>query len=188
MSLHPRRRPARVLRRLGSQWHALVLLTVVWVLLWGDLSWANVIAGALIAVGVVTMFPLPAIDMQGTVRPWRTVVLAARFVSDLFVASFEVAWKAVRPGPTPHGAIVAVVAHDDGLAPAAVRPVGENGVHVGVAVHRRGGGALGVPVERAATASMDGHTYVDAVFPDGADRGRGESVVVGDDAEGGGSE
>ncbi|MCZ2263529.1 MULTISPECIES: Na+/H+ antiporter subunit D [unclassified Isoptericola] len=37
--------------------------------------------------------------------------------------------------------------------------------------------------ERAATASMDGHTYVDAVFPDGADRGRGESVVVGDDGD-----
>lgn len=102
------RRPAHLVRRLGSQWHALVLLTVVWVLLWGDLSWANVIAGAVIAVAVVTMFPLPAIDMHGTVRPWRAVVLVARFVADLFVASFEVAWKAVRPGPTPHGAIVAV--------------------------------------------------------------------------------
>jgi multicomponent Na+:H+ antiporter subunit E len=103
-----RRRPARALRRLGSQWHALVLLTAVWVLLWGDLSWANVLAGAAIAVGVVTMFPLPAIDMQGTVRPWRAVVLVGRFVADLFVASFEVAWKAVRPGPTPRGAVVAV--------------------------------------------------------------------------------
>ena len=102
------RRPAVLLRRLGSQWHALVLLTAVWVMLWGDLSWANVIAGALIAVAVVTMFPLPAIDMQGTVRPWRAVVLAGRFVADLFVASFEVAWKALRPGATPHGAIVAV--------------------------------------------------------------------------------
>ncbi|WP_125775451.1 Na+/H+ antiporter subunit D [Antribacter gilvus] len=28
---------------------------------------------------------------------------------------------------------------------------------------------------RAAETAMDGHTYVDAVFPDGADRGRGES-------------
>ncbi|MFE5307763.1 Na+/H+ antiporter subunit E [Isoptericola sp. NPDC056573] len=102
------RRPAHLLRRLGSQWHALVLLTAVWVLLWGDLSWANVIAGAVIASAVLTLFPLPAIDMQGTVRPWRAVVLVARFVADLFVASFEVAWKAVRPGPAPHGAIVAV--------------------------------------------------------------------------------
>jgi len=102
------RRPAHLVRRLGSQWHALVLLTAVWVLLWGDLSWANVIAGAVIAAAVLTMFPLPAIDMQGTVRPWWAVVLVGRFVADLFVASFEVAWKAFRPGPTPHGAIVAV--------------------------------------------------------------------------------
>lgn len=108
MSLHPRRRPARLLRRLGSQWHALALLTVVWVMLWGDLSWANVLAGALIGVVVVTLFPLPPITMHGTVRPWRAAVLAGRFVADLFVASFEVAWTAIRPGPTPHGAIVAV--------------------------------------------------------------------------------
>ncbi|MFC8599783.1 Na+/H+ antiporter subunit D [Isoptericola sp. NPDC057191] len=40
--------------------------------------------------------------------------------------------------------------------------------------------------ERAATASMDGHTYVDAVFPGGADRGQGESVAVSDDGHGGG--
>jgi len=43
--------------------------------------------------------------------------------------------------------------------------------------------------ERAATASMDGHTYVDAVFPGGSDRGQGESVVSsdeGDEGDGGG--
>ncbi|MGF0115275.1 Na+/H+ antiporter subunit E [Promicromonospora sp. Marseille-Q5078] len=108
MSLHPRRRPARLLRRLGSQWHALVLLTLVWVMLWGDLSWANVLAGALIGVVVVILFPLPPITMHGTVRPGRAAVLAGRFVADLFVASFQVAWAALRPGPTPHGAIVAV--------------------------------------------------------------------------------
>ncbi|WP_416345942.1 Na+/H+ antiporter subunit E [Isoptericola peretonis] len=108
MSLHPRRRPVRLLRRLGSQWHALALLTIVWVLLWGDLTWANVLAGAAIASVVVIMFPLPAITMQGTVRPGRALVLVGRFVADLFVASFEVAWSAIKPGPTPHGAIVAV--------------------------------------------------------------------------------
>jgi len=40
--------------------------------------------------------------------------------------------------------------------------------------------------ERAATASMDGHTYVDAVFPGGADRGQGESVAGNGGHEGGG--
>jgi multicomponent Na+:H+ antiporter subunit D len=32
--------------------------------------------------------------------------------------------------------------------------------------------------ERAAADSLDGHSYVDAVFPDGAERGTGESVEV----------
>ncbi|GAA1977737.1 hypothetical protein GCM10009718_12730 [Isoptericola halotolerans] len=37
--------------------------------------------------------------------------------------------------------------------------------------------------ERAARTSMDGFTYVNAVFPDGADRGTGESVDVSADTE-----
>ncbi|PFG41747.1 multisubunit sodium/proton antiporter MrpD subunit [Isoptericola jiangsuensis] len=37
--------------------------------------------------------------------------------------------------------------------------------------------------ERAAESSMDGTTYVDAVFPDGSDRGTGKSDEVADDAE-----
>ncbi|GAA1719585.1 Na+/H+ antiporter subunit E [Isoptericola hypogeus] len=108
MSLHPRRRSARVLRRVAVQWHAIVLLTVMWVLLWGDLSWANVIAGAAIALVVVILFPLPPISMNGTLRPWAASVLVARFVADLVVASFEVAWVALRPGKQPRGAIVGV--------------------------------------------------------------------------------
>ncbi|MCA5892014.1 Na+/H+ antiporter subunit D [Isoptericola sp. NEAU-Y5] len=39
--------------------------------------------------------------------------------------------------------------------------------------------------ERAASAAMDGHTYVDAVFPGGSERGTGESVEVADETGGG---
>jgi len=38
--------------------------------------------------------------------------------------------------------------------------------------------------ERAATTLLDGHTYVDAVFPDGSDRGQGESSEVAEDGDG----
>ena len=38
--------------------------------------------------------------------------------------------------------------------------------------------------ERAAQGSMDGHSYVDAVFPDGATRGRGESPRAGGGTDG----
>ncbi|MBD5785125.1 Na+/H+ antiporter subunit D [Cellulosimicrobium terreum] len=38
--------------------------------------------------------------------------------------------------------------------------------------------------ERAAQTLLDGHTYVDAVFPDGSDRGRGVSSDATEEAEG----
>ena len=45
-------------------------------------------------------------------------------------------------------------------------------------------GPLYVYAERAASAVMDGHTYVHAVFPDGAPRGTGQSNEVTIDEEG----
>ena len=41
--------------------------------------------------------------------------------------------------------------------------------------------------ERAATASMDGYSYVDAVFPGGSDRGTGKSVEIVGEGKGEGS-
>jgi multicomponent Na+:H+ antiporter subunit E len=111
MTDQPRRR-SDILRRLVSrpaaQWPAVGLLTAVWVLLWGDLSWANVIAGALLAVVVVVAFPLPPVKADAAFRLVPFLRLAGRFVSDLVVASVQVAWTALRPGPAPQGAIVRV--------------------------------------------------------------------------------
>ncbi|WP_278236208.1 Na+/H+ antiporter subunit E [Isoptericola sp. AK164] len=96
------------LGRVLAQWPALVGLTLVWVLLWGQLSWGNVVGGLLLAVLVVVAFPLPPIPSRGTFRPVPFAGLLGRFVTDLVVASFQVAWVAVRPGPQPQGAVVQV--------------------------------------------------------------------------------
>ncbi|PZR53466.1 Na+/H+ antiporter subunit E [Xylanimonas oleitrophica] len=98
----------RRVQRLREQWRTVVVLTVMWLLLWGDLSWGNVVAGAALAVVVVTVLPLPSIGTHATLRPWPLLVLVARFVADLVVASFQVAWQAVWPGPQPRGGVVAV--------------------------------------------------------------------------------
>lgn len=101
MSLHPRRRPA-------LQWGTVVWLTVVWVFLWGDLSIGNVLAGLAIALVVGFGLPMASIDFHGRVRPLGVVRLALRFAADVVRASFEVAWLALRPGRTPHGAVIGV--------------------------------------------------------------------------------
>ncbi|WP_402463019.1 Na+/H+ antiporter subunit E [Isoptericola aurantiacus] len=108
MSDTRRRRLGRRLHRFTWQWPAVVALTVVWVLLWGDLSWGNVVGGALLAALVVLVFPLPRIETRATLRPLALAALMRRFVTDLVVASFEVAWMALRPGPLPRGAVVEV--------------------------------------------------------------------------------
>ncbi|WP_343035720.1 Na+/H+ antiporter subunit E [Isoptericola sediminis] len=94
--------------RVAAQWPALAGLTVVWVLLWGDLSWANVLGGLALGVLVVVALPLPPIPSRWTIRPGPALGLLGRFVVDLVVASFNVAWIAIRPGPAPQAAVVQV--------------------------------------------------------------------------------
>ena len=104
-SERPWRRRAR---RLAALWPTMVVGAVIWVLLWGDLSWANVLSGVALGALVGLAFPLPSVGTAGTLRPGPLARLVGRFVGDLVVASFQVAWIAVRPGPTPRGGLVSV--------------------------------------------------------------------------------
>lgn len=102
-----RRIPLRKrLTGLPKRWLAFSWLVVVWVALWGDISLANILGGAAVALLVGLTFPLPPLPASPRFRPWRIVVLSAVFVRDLTVASFHVAWLAWRPGPPPGVAVV----------------------------------------------------------------------------------
>jgi multicomponent Na+:H+ antiporter subunit E len=80
----------------------------VWVLLWGDVSIGNVLAGVAIGVAVTVGLRMAPIQFHGRVRPIALVVLIGRFLLDLVRASFEVAAIALRPGYTPRGAVIGV--------------------------------------------------------------------------------
>ena len=102
MSPTTRRRPW------SAQWPTVLWLVVVWVLLWGDLSVANVLAGIAISLLITRGLRMSPIDFQGTVHPFGLLVLVARFVVDLVHASFQVSLLALRPHRLPHGAVIAV--------------------------------------------------------------------------------
>lgn len=102
MSLHPRRRRARL------QWASIATLTIVWILLWGDVSVANLLGGLVVGVLVTTLLPLPPIDFHGRLRPASIVYLLGRFLVDLVVASVHVAALALDFRHTPRGAVVGV--------------------------------------------------------------------------------
>ena len=102
--------------RKGFSWWSVLWLTLVWLLLWGDVTPVLVVGGVAVAVLVLTAFPLPKVPIRLRVRPWSLVVLVVRFLYDLVVASAEVSWLAVRPGPVTRGVVMELeLAGDDEL-------------------------------------------------------------------------
>lgn len=99
--------PPRIGRR-RDQLIALGWLVVVWNLLWGNLSPANLLAGLLVGGAVLVFFPLPPVSFGGRLRLRALLRLAGVFVVELVSASIHVAAIAVRPGFRPRGAIIGV--------------------------------------------------------------------------------
>lgn len=97
-------RPRRVRLSLST----VIWVTVLWMLLWGEFSWTNLIAGALIGVIVPSLFPFPRLGARARVRPGHLVALVYRFLVDLALASFHVAFLAINPRRGTRGAVIRV--------------------------------------------------------------------------------
>ncbi|PWW21715.1 multicomponent Na+:H+ antiporter subunit E [Geodermatophilus normandii] len=83
-------------------------LVLVWMLLWGSWSWANLLSGLLVALAVLVLLPLPHVVGGVRVRPAALLAFLGHFVADLFVSGAEVAWQTVRPQGVRRTAIVQV--------------------------------------------------------------------------------
>ncbi|MEU0989417.1 Na+/H+ antiporter subunit E [Streptomyces sp. NPDC005953] len=66
-------------------------LTVVWTLLWGTLTWANLITGALVAVVVCLVFPLPVVNIGLRLHPLGIVRLVIHLLWDMYTSGLRVA-------------------------------------------------------------------------------------------------
>ncbi len=82
-----------------------VWLTLVWLLLWGDVSVLLVLGGALLAVVVLVVFPLPPLRLQVRVRPVAVVRLLVRFHRDIVAASWQVIKATFRRRPVTNAVI-----------------------------------------------------------------------------------
>lgn len=91
----------------------LLVLTVIWVCLWGALTPMVVVGGVLLAALVLLLFPLPRLTLGLRPRPLALLWLVLTFVVDLVRASVQVAWLSVRPGPVPGGSEIDVELHTD---------------------------------------------------------------------------
>lgn len=81
-------------------------LVLVWLLLWGDVSAANVLSGLVVALVITLLLPLPPVPIEGRLHPLSLIRLIVQVAYYLVVSSTQVAWLAVRPGPPPPTAVL----------------------------------------------------------------------------------
>ncbi|MFB8778513.1 Na+/H+ antiporter subunit E [Streptomyces albogriseolus] len=86
----------------------IVWLWLLWILLWGSTSAVVLIGGLLVAVGVVLLFPLPAVLPGSVPRPLQTGRLLVDLFTNLVKSGCTVAWQVVRHGRRTPSAIVEV--------------------------------------------------------------------------------
>ncbi len=94
--------------RLRHQVPLMAWLVLVWMLLWGTWSWANLLSGLVVALVLLVLLPLPHVVGSTRLRPLPALVLLGHFAVDLVVSAAEIAWTALRPGGPVRAAIVQV--------------------------------------------------------------------------------
>lgn len=96
---------------LWRQLPLLLVLIVVWVLLWDSVEPLSVLGGVVLAVIVVRVFHLPAVELSGRVNLPRLVWFLLRQAGQMFGASMQVAWQALDWRSVPRNAVIAVSLH-----------------------------------------------------------------------------
>ena len=103
-----RRSESRRRLRWRLQWRAILALTVIWVILWGNYSLVDILAGLVIGWLVTVTFPLPPIRYHGRLRPIGLLVLVLTTTRDLAVASWRLTLSAFAPRIDFHPAVIRV--------------------------------------------------------------------------------
>jgi multicomponent Na+:H+ antiporter subunit E len=94
------------MRRFALRVWVLCWLVLVWTLLWGSVSLANIASGLGIALVITLLLPLPVVPVEGRVHPLSLVRLITTVGYYLALSSVQVAWLALRPGPPPLSAVL----------------------------------------------------------------------------------
>jgi len=93
-------------RRFALRAWVLCWLILVWMLLWGNISPANVLSGLAIALVITVLLPLPPVPIEGRLHPVSLMRLVVKVAYYLVLSSLQVAWLAIRPGPPPTTAVL----------------------------------------------------------------------------------
>lgn len=94
------------MRRFALRAWLMCWLTVVWIMLWGNVSAANVVTGLALATVIIVLLPLPAVPIEGRLHPLSLLRLIVKVAYYLVLSSVQVAWLAIKPGPPPSSAVL----------------------------------------------------------------------------------
>ena len=94
--------------RIWQQLPLLVGLVVLWMVLWGQLTWVSILTGIIVAIAVTRVLYLPPADISGRLNVWYLAVFLAHFAIDVAVASFTVAFQALSPRPIPLSSVIGI--------------------------------------------------------------------------------
>lgn len=86
----------------------LIGLIVMWMMLWQEISLMSVVSGGIVALVVTRLFYLPPVDLAGRFNPWYALMYLCYFLWHVALASCQVAWLAIRPGPPPRVSIIGI--------------------------------------------------------------------------------
>lgn len=91
----------------------LVWLTVLWLLLWDTISFANIASGLLVAVTVLAFARLPRLravdpDQRTRINPFAAIYLVLFVLYKLVEANVVLAWEIVTPRDRIHTGVIAV--------------------------------------------------------------------------------
>ncbi|OBF31570.1 Na+/H+ antiporter subunit E [Mycobacterium sp. ACS1612] len=94
------------MRSIALRAWVLIWLMLVWILLWGTFSAANIVSGLAVALGITLLLPLPVVPVEGRLHPVSLLRLIALVAWHLVVSSMQLAWLALKPGPPPLSAVL----------------------------------------------------------------------------------
>jgi len=106
--------PVGEARTLWRQLPFFVVLVVLWMLLWGQVTVLSLLTGVIVAIFVTRVFRLPPVELSGRMNLWWAIAFVLEFLVALVRGSLTVAWQVLTPGQ-PGAAIIAVplVTDDD---------------------------------------------------------------------------
>lgn len=91
-----------------SQWPMIVALTFLWVALWQDFTPPTIVLGVVFSTLVMLLFPLPPVPFADRLNVYHSFTFIMYFLWKITVATWQVAAKAVSPGPNVINSVVAV--------------------------------------------------------------------------------